>query len=164
MLNSCQRYKSRPRNLFAPHPASLDYFIAIAGLPLGLIGLIVHIPPVSSARHITARRVKEPDFVAPIFLCLSVVFMILWYALLSSWFLVGRHYGSLWIPALLLPVSGIFCLKAWFPALRRATGPLVRRWYRRTNPSAGLVFTLTNALLNFANAAIRWEPAGEEHI
>jgi 1-acyl-sn-glycerol-3-phosphate acyltransferase len=161
-FNIWQRHKVRPKNLFAPDPKLLDYIITILGLPLALTGLVLHVPPVNTAWQFTRKRVKEPDFTAPVFLCLAVIFMLIWYGAVGSWLFLNSHPLWMKICGILLPAGGIFYLKAWLPAMRRATGPLTRRWYRKTNSSADLVFSLANVLLNFGHAAANWEPAEGE--
>jgi len=162
-FNIWQRQKPRPKNLFAAAPKWTDDVITVIGLPLALIGLVLHIPPVNTARHFTGKHVKEPDFVTPVFLCLAVIFILIWYAAVGSWLLLNDHPLWMKICGILIPAGGIFYLKAWLPAMRRATGPLTRRWYKRTNPSAGLVFKLANALLNFGHTALHWERE-REHV
>lgn len=142
-----QRHYPLPKALFLRRGTWRDYLVTIAGLPLALAALLLHLIPMAFASYFTRQRVKEADFVSPVFLCLSVFLNLLWYAAVIAICFAENRPDRLWIPLLLMPVGGIFLIKLWIPAYRFATAPLIRKIYRQRNPSHALVFRFYELLL-----------------
>jgi 1-acyl-sn-glycerol-3-phosphate acyltransferase len=82
--------------------------------PIALAGFLFHYPPIFIAERSVDSRVKEPDFRAPVFLSLALIFTVLWYA---SWIIAGLLTGKAGEVFGLLACAGM-------------AGILYIKWYR----------------------------------
>lgn len=142
-----QRQLPMPRNLLLRPANALEYLIAIGGIPVALTAWVLHAIPMSLAKAVTLRRIKEPDFIAPVYLCLAVLLNLFWYAAVIAICFAEDRPDRLWIPLLLMPLSGIFTLKLWYRAFQHMLAPVSRLFYRKRNPSFRLVYRLYEVLM-----------------
>lgn len=156
-----QRYKPLPPNLFLRPGKLREYVLAILGFPLAVFGMLMFMMPASLALTITRAKVNEPDFKAPVFLCLSVVFHLVWIGIF-----VGIYAWEGFPPHMLfwvigMPLCEIFFLKLWLPAYRHVNAPLARRMYRNENQSHRLVFRLYEVLMQIGWMMLQGEPGAD---
>ncbi|MBS1616083.1 MAG: 1-acyl-sn-glycerol-3-phosphate acyltransferase [Bacteroidetes bacterium] len=111
------------------HQHGPDYLLLILTFPLAVVGFLYHVIPLSTASYITKRNVQAEDFLAPVFLCCSLLLLFLWY-------LLSFVCLFLWAPAwfwLLIPflaaACGIFWIKKFKPLLllHRSTDTAISR-------------------------------------
>ena len=95
-------------------PGLMKWLSLVLFAPIALIGFLANYLPVRLAEHLADTKVKEPDFRAPVFLSLAVVFVVFWYLL---WLIAGIVFWQIW------PVAGLL-------ALTSLSGVVFVKWYR----------------------------------
>ncbi len=116
-------------------PSKWQQAAFLAGLPIAVAGFGWNFLPLAAARSLANRKVKAPDFWAPVFVAIAIVLTLLWWAAMLA---AGIRSGHCIRTALLLAAGaacGVFYLKVYRPIARKALAPLQRAAYRRLNTS-----------------------------
>lgn len=150
-----QRQHNIGTGQYEPPPAPEEWLILIIGLPVAVVAVLAHFIPILLAMAITDKKVKEPDFWAPVFLSCTVLAVCIWY-LWIAWLCINGpapERALVLIPGMIL--SGVFFLKIYRRLWLKATGIWRRYRYSRLNPSHALVENLHSALKGFVRNALK---------
>lgn len=98
-----------------------DYVLLILTAPMALSGFLFHALPLSCTAFLTKRFVHAEDFWAPVYLCIAIFILMIWYVLALVLMLILAPSWK-WLLLLFAAAAfGIFFIKKYKPLLWQQT-------------------------------------------
>lgn len=157
-INSYRKQKEElgiKKPLFSRQVSFVDWIGLVLLAPIVIPGYLFNFLPIKTARAVADKKVRSPDFYAPVLLAVAIVFTLIWYILsgIIGLFLVKWYIVPLALIA--FAISAVIYLKAYIIWLDRAAASIRRARLRKNIPEAwGQLCETHKQLLNAVSNCI----------